>query len=299
VKAWLIPAALVASAAVAQPPRPVTIDAATMRRLGVVTAPARATAHTSAVSGFARVLDPIPLAQLDSDIAAAAATAAASAAEAKRAEALFASDATVSRKAAQAARAQAQGDAARLALLRRRLGLEWGPAIVRLGDARRDALVQALAAGRTALLRIDSAGGEGQAGLRTVTIDLGELGTVGATIIGPARAADPRLQSPGLIARANGAKASLLSTGLTVPANIHAVARSGIFVPAAAILRIGGASWAYVMTRPGTFARRRLQDPLPTTGGLFASGGISAGEAIVTSGASALYAAEHGGGPAE
>jgi len=299
VRAWLIPAALIASAAIAQPPRPVTIDAATMRRLGVVTAPARATAHTSAVSGFARVLDPIPLAQLDSDIAAAAATATASAAEATRAEALFAKDATVSRKAAQAARAQAQGDAARLALLRRRLGFEWGPAILRLSDAQRGALVQALATGHAALLRIDSAGGEGQAGLRTVTIDLGELGTVVATIIGPARAADPRLQSPGLIARASGAKASLLSTGLTVPANIHAVARSGTFVPATAILRIDGASWAYVMIRPGTFTRRKLEGALPTTGGLFATGGIRAGEAIVTGGGSALYAAEHGSGPAE
>ena len=291
--------AVPALAAASDAPKPVTIDAATVRRLAIATAPAGPMTQGASATGFARVLDPIPLAQLDSDIAIAASAASASAAEAARSRALFAADATVSRKAAEAATMQARGDAARLALLRRRLGLEWGPAIGRLRDTQRSALVGALAAGRAALVRIDSAGGAGQAGLRTVSLDLSELGPVTATILGPARAADPRLQSPGLLARVSGAKAGLLSTGLSVPAKISGTARSGVAVPAAAVLRMGGATWAYVQTKPGSFIRRQLGGTTPAPGALFAASGIRAGEPVVIRGAAALYAAEQGGGPAE
>jgi hypothetical protein len=279
-------------------PKPVAIDAATVRRLAIATVPVRAMTQGTSATGFARVLDAVPLAQLDSDIAVAASAAAASAAEAARSRALFAADATVSRKVAEAAAMQARGDAARLALLRRRLGLEWGPAIGRLDDGQRGALVAALAVGRAALLRIDSAGGAGQAGLRTLSLDLGELGAVAATILGPARAADPRLQSPGLIARVSGAKAGLLSTGLSVPAKIGSTARPGVAIPAAAVLRVSGGTWAYVQTGPGRFVRRQLGGTIPMPGALFAASGVGPGERVVTNGAAALYAAEQGGGPA-
>jgi hypothetical protein len=282
----------------AEGPKPVTLDAATLQRLSVTTAPARAVTQSASVTGFARVLDPIPLAQLDSDIAAARPMAAASTAEAARSQALFAEDATVSRKVAQAAAQQADGDAARLSLLLRRLGLEWGPAIARMSDRQRGALVASLAAGRSALVRIDSANGAGQAGLRTAILDLGDLGTATATILGAARAADSRLQSPGLIAQVSGTKASLLSSGLSVSAKLAGSSRTSVFIPSAAILRVDGASWAYRRIGSGAFARIRLVGPVATSGGLLVSG-IRVGEPIVTTGAAALYAAEKGGGPAE
>jgi hypothetical protein len=289
----------VATMIAAEPPKPVSIDAATMRKLAVATAPVQAMTRSAATTGFARVLDPIPLAQLDADIAAAGPAAAASAAEAKRSRDLFAADATISRKAAEAATMQARADSSKLALLQRRLGLEWGPAIARLGSARRAALVEALSSGRAALVRIDSASGTGQAGLRSVVLDLGDLGPVTATIIGPARAADPRLQSPGLIAQVSGPKAGLLSTGLSVPAKLSGAALSGVFIPGGAVLRLDGASWIYRQTAPGRFSRARLQGVIAAPGGLFVTGGVRPGDRIVTSGAAALYAAEHGGGPAE
>jgi hypothetical protein len=282
----------------AEGPKPVTLDTATLRRLSVATAPARAVTQSASVTGFARVLDPIPLAQLDADIAAARPTAAASAAEAARSQSLFAADATVSRKVAQAAATQAGGDTARLSLLLRRLGLEWGPAIARMSDRQRGALVASLASGRSALVRIDSANGAGQAGLRTATLDLGDLGTATATILGTARAADPRLQSPGLIAQVSGAKAGLLSSGLSVSAQLSGASRTSVFIPSAAILRVDGGSWIYRRIGSGAFMRVRLMAPIATPGGLLASG-IRAGEPIVTTGAAALYAAEQGGGPAE
>lgn len=280
-------------------PKPVTLDAATIHRLGIATAPAHQTTSAHVVTGFARVLDPGPLAQLDSDIAAAAPAASASTAEATRSQALFAADATVSRKVAETAASQARADSAKLALLRRRLNLEWGPTIAALSDARRGALVTALASGRAALVRIDSAGGTGQAGLRSVTLDLGELGSATGTILGPARMADPRLQSPGLIARVSGSQAQLLSAGLTVPVRMAGSARASVFVPASAALRVGGATWVYVQATGGRFDRRRLGGTSAAPGGLNALQGLRDGERIVVSGASALYAAEQGGGHEE
>ena len=148
-------------------------------------------------------------------------------------------------------------------------------------------------------MRIDSASGTGQAGLRTVLLDLGDLGTVGATILGPARAADPRLQSPGLLAQVSGPKAGLFSTGLSVPAKLSGSASAGVFVPGTAVLRLDGATWVYRQTAPGKFSRALLAGVIAVPGGLFVTGGIHPGDAIVTSGAAALYAAEHGGGLAE
>jgi len=304
VRGWLSVAASLlalttATAATPDAPHPIRIDAATAHRLTIQTAPVHASAQAATVTGFARVLDPIPLAQLDSDIVAATAAASASAAEAARSRALYAADATLSRKAAETASAQARGDAARLALLRRRLGLEWGPAISGMSTGQRSALVTALASGRAALVRIDSASGIGQAGLRSASLDLGASGIIEATILGPARAADARLQSPGLIARVSGPQAGVLSSGLAASARMRSAAQSGFLIPASAVLHLAGGAWVYVQTRPGTYIRRQLTGASAIPGGLFVRAGFRTGELMVVQGAAALYAAERGGGPAE
>ncbi len=275
----------------------VKADAVTQRRIGVVVAPLAAARRSTSMAGQARVLDPVPLATLDSDIATAAAAAQASQAEAARSKALHAQDAAVSAKAVEAAQAQARADAAKLSLLRRRLGLEWGPAIARMTDARRSALMGALAAGRAALLRIDTASGAGQLGLRSAEIDLGPLGWVHATVLGPARAADPRLLSPGLIAMASGPQAASLSSGLTAPVRLQTSGpAAGVIVPRSALIRTAGQTWVYVKRDAETFQRRPVTAGQADPGGLFAASGFRAGELVATAGAGALFAAETGGG---
>src|SRR5262249_47201610 len=148
--------AAVASAAMAAPAL-VRMDAATQARLGIATQALVAADRGTQTAAFARALDPGPLAQLDSDIGAAEAAAAASKAEADRTRALNAADQTVSKRAAEAAAAQARADALKVQLLRRRVGLEWSPALATWNDARRGRLVADIAAGRAALVRIDSA----------------------------------------------------------------------------------------------------------------------------------------------
>ena len=275
------------------------LDAATERRLGVAVAPLKAERRSASVAGFARGLDAVPLASLDADVAAAAAALAASQAEAVRARALNAADETISKRAAEAAVAQARADAARLTLLRRRLGLEWGPGVAKLSDAQRGRLVADLAAGRAGLVRLDlpaqAAPSRGSASL-----DLGPAGHATAAVLGVARGGDPRLQTPGLLAVVRGSQALQIGVGTVVPATLGAgAAAEGVVLPRGALLRNGGRTYAYVRLGPGQFERRAVNAGLSDPAGLFVSAGFRPGEAVVTAGAAQLFAAETPAKPAD
>lgn len=283
---------LTAGAAWAAPVMVVKLNAAAQRRLGVATAPLAATQRTGSANGFARVLDPVALATLDADITGASATAAASAAEAQRSRALNAADQTVSRRNTDAAVAQARADAAKLQLLRRRIGLEWGPSIAAMPDGGRGRLVADLAAGRAALLRIDLPGGRGE-GRGSATLDLGSDGHATATLIGRTRSGDPRLQSTGFLALVRGPAALRLGVGAVASATMTTgAAAAGVVIPRSALIRAGGQTYAYVRRGAGAFERRALPRPQSEPGGLFVSGGFQAGEQVVVAGAAQIFAAE-------
>lgn len=268
------------------------IDPATQTRLAIVTAPLAAANRTASVKGFARALDAVPFATLDADIVTAASALAASQAEATRTRTLNAADQTVSKKAAEAAAAQARADAAKLALLRRRLGLEWGPSLQAFSDARRGKLIADLAAGRVTLVRIDAA--SGLAALRgTASIDLGGGQMARAAILGPARVGDPRLQSTGLLALVSGPQAMSLGVGTVAPATLSTGSGArGVMIPRAALLRTAGQTFAYVRRDAGSFERRPVVGGVSDPGGLFAPSGFRPGEAVVVKGAAQLFAAE-------
>lgn len=267
----------------------VQVDGATQRRIGIATAPLVAARHRATVSGFARVIDPVPLATLDGDLAAALATAQASRAEATRTKALAAADSTVSLKVAQAAQAQAAADGAKLTLLRRRVGLEWGPAFA--GDASRSRLIAELAEGRAALVRIDAP--IGVAGARDARMLLSRGEMINVTILGPARTADPRVQTGGVIGVVRGSAAARLGVGLSAPVTLSGGAGSqGVIVPRGALIRTAGQTFAYVRKDATHFERRALVAATAQDEGLFSARGFTPGEAVVVSGASALLAAE-------
>jgi hypothetical protein len=198
----------------------------------------------------------------------------------------------VSAKDAEAAAAQARNDAAKVLILRQRIGLEWGPGMQRLSDARRRALIKALSDGQAALVHIDTPNNEGQAQARSVEIDIGD-GQAHGELMGAARAAEPRLQSSGLIAVVRGKSAILLSVGLIQSAHINTAASSpGVVIPRPAVIRFAGSDWAYVRRGPEAFERRRLDSPAPAEGGLFVIKGFSPGEQVVTEGAAELFGVE-------
>jgi hypothetical protein len=269
----------------------VALSPAQQRRLGIEAAVLAGQHRTAQVDAFAKVLDTGPLAALESDLETAISAAEASSAEAERARALARADNGVSKKDMEAAVAQAKADAAKLALLRQRLGLEWGPGVAGLSDARRRSLIHALSQGKAALVEIDSPSNEGQEGARSVDIDIGS-GSVGAVVIGHSRNAEPRLQSSGLLALVSGPSAILFSNGLTQSAHINApVATAGVVVPRSALLRDQGTDWVYVRSGD-SFARRQVQGAVPQADGYFVAQGLRPGEAVVVRGVAALFAAE-------
>ncbi|WP_297510376.1 hypothetical protein [uncultured Caulobacter sp.] len=284
-------ATLAAMALAGQALAEVTLDAAAQKRLGVTVAPLSAARDAGATNGYARVLDPVPLATLDSDLQAAAAAARASAAEAARTQALAAADATVARKVAEAARAQASADAAKLLLLRRRIALEWGRAFV--ADGPRARLLAELSAGRAALVRIDAPAGV--ADVVGARIDLGSGQSVPVAVLGPTRTADSRLGTGGLIGVARGPSVARLAVDLTAPAILSAKGRdvAGVLAPRSAVMRGGGAVFVYVREDPTHFERRVLTGVVPRAEGLFAAGGAKPGELVVVSGAAAIFATEN------
>ena len=268
------------------------LDPTVQQHLGLAVvrpAPAR---HAGEIDAFAKVLDPGPLVQLVSDLRAAEAASAASKAEAARARALNTSGGGMSSKDAEAAIAQARADALKVSYLRSRLGLEWGPGVARMSPARRDRLLAALERGSAALVHVDSHNNDGQAGARYVKIDVGDASLRGA-VVGPARVAEPRLQSSGLIVEVDGRDAILLSVGLTQSAHIEASSpQTGVVLPRTAIIRFRGSQWAYVRTGPDAFERRLVLNPVPQDDGYFVASGFSQTDEVVAQGAAALFATE-------
>ena len=265
------------------------------RRLGIVTQKVTLARRSTEIDAFAKVLDPAPLAQTDSDLETAEAAAAASSAQAQRSKALHAADGSIAAKDVEAAVSQARQDALKVALLRRQLALAWGPGVARLSDGARARLVKTLAAGSAALVHVDTHNNDGQAGARFVKVDIGD-GSARGVVIGPARAAEPRLQSSGLIVEVSGPQAMLLSVGLTQSAHIESsTPQSGVVLPRASVIRFRGADWVYVRTGPSAFERRLAQDPAPDADGLFVAQGFANGDEVVTRGAQALFAAEQNG----
>jgi hypothetical protein len=264
-------------------------------KFGLRTQALAAGSFSPSATAYAKVIDAGPLAALENEIEAAEAAAAASRAEAARTKALNADDAAVALKVAEAAQAQARADAARVTLARRRLGLEWGPAIARLSDRNRVALINSLAAGRAALVRIDTPSNAGQGGVRTAMLEIApDQPPVRAVVLGPARTAEARLISSGLLAEVAGPAAASLSVGFTARARLEAgSARTGVILPREALIRSDGGTWAYVRKGPDSFERRAVESPAPADGGLFVAKGFAPGEQVVTTGAGAVFAAEH------
>lgn len=263
------------------------------QHLGLATQRLAPANRAGEIDAFAKVLDPGPLAQLVSDLHTAQAASTASHAEALRANALHAAGGGVSTKDSQTATALARADTLKVAFLRQRLGLEWGPGIARMNDAQRDRLVMALAHGTAALVHVDTHNDDGQAGARMVKIDIG-ASSVRGVVIGPARVAEPRLQSSGLIVEVTGPSAILLSVGLTQSAHIESASQHrGVILPRDALIRFRGAAWAYVRNANG-FERRLVPNPVPEEKGFFVAGGFAPGDEVVVRGVAGLFAAEQG-----
>lgn len=283
-----------AQAGDAQPAPGVTLNAGQIGSLGLTTAPARAALYTAESSGYGTVVALDTIAQADSDYLSARAVAAQSHAAAKRAQYLFtAQGGAVSRESMEAAVAKAEADQASLALARRKAEAVFGHGAPWEKDGARSAIMDDLASGKLALVR--------------VTFPLGALNDVPASLVlirlggGGKRwtstriweaPADPAFPGHGLFALVDGSGLAQNDhvTGL-VPAGAP---QDGVSVPAAALVFGDGASWVYLDKGRGHYLRVQVDTGRRTADGYFlpAGDGVVTGEPVVVNGAGLLLARE-------
>lgn len=268
--------------------KPALTDPGDLARLGVKTAAVGTIATSQTNDGFARGLDAGPLAAIVADIDAARVAADASRAEAARLDILYRQDVSASRRSVETARAQAQADAFKARLAEQRVGLEYGTGLARLGAGGVRHLVAEIVNGRAALVRIDIPDAALAAGS---IVEIGEPGaSFGARVLGPAAAADVKLQSAGVLAVVRGPLARQAQAGRVLPARAATgVTRAGVLVPRDAIVRFQSRMWVFRKTGKA-FERVALEDPQPLREGWMVTNGVKAGDVIAISGAVGLLA---------
>ena len=277
---------------------PLHLTADRRGEIGLVLAQPSTVAFAPEVAAYGRVLDPVPLITLVSDLEVAQAALAASEKAAARARELFAAGGNASRQNLEAAEAAAARDRAVLAAARARLVAGFGREASTPGHLAE--WRQGLEQGR-ALARLDVPAGETVAGeVRMALVGLalgGELKP--AAILGDAPTADPQVQGRGLLV--------LLAEGPhPVGAALRATLRgtgepvSALTVPRGAVVYHQGSAWVYVLGEEDTF-ERKLVTVGRTEADRVAVTGIDDDDRVVTTGAGQLLSAElqAGGAPEE
>jgi len=111
-------------------------------------------------------------------------------------------------------------------------------------------------------------------------------------VLGTLQAADPRLQTRGLLVELRGPEAKLAIGSMLlarIPGPEHA---TGVLLPRSALIRKDSKVWAYVQTAPTSFVRREVADYQPVEQGWFVASGFAPGDQLVTAGAASLFAIE-------
>lgn len=278
-------------------PMSVALSREQAARLGIESVALAAAPAGTAVGAFARVVDPQPLFQGLSDRAVAQAALRASDANLQRLIGLFAHDGNASLQELEAARATRAQDAARLQSAQRQLQVQWGGPLAAAGG---DALAARLAAGESALVRIeaDRTLVDGSVPLAAHWLREGDGALdIGTLWVAPSR--DPGASGPtylGLIDPARGLRPG--STG-SVILDLPGAGGNGVLVPRDALVYAQAAPWAYVETAPGHWQRRALDLSQVRADGYVQRSGFAIGERVVIKGAGGLLAAELGNAAAE
>jgi len=265
-----------------------------LQAIGILTAPLATIEHRDEAAGYGLVLPHDTLAQPVAELRTAQAVARQSHSALARARSLAGSPGAVSADTQETAARQASVDAAALALAEQRLATVLGPAPA-ASAAERQRLLEKLAAGRIKLVRATyPLGALNDAQPRTLrAIALAAQGSAergwNLTPVWPAPA-DASLPGSSFFAvldRADVAEGQRLI--VYAPAG---PARSGVEVPLSAVVMSEGKYWCYVEEAPGKFVRTEIATNAPTADGYFVSGGLHAGQRVVTAAAGQLLAQE-------
>ena len=278
----------------------VTLEQKKWKALGFEMAKLEKARLTPRRVAFGRVLDPTPLATLDSELAAIEAALSASRAEYDRTQKLLAAGENTSRKSAETAEAQFRADEIKASGLSRAALLQWGATFSPLDAPARRGFVEALVRGESALVRVDLLPGDALVDSPRAArlLVMGREQTpIDTAHISPATDADPRTQAQGFILRIEKPPFALRpGMALTAWLELPEKPREGFALPRSAVLRHDGRTWVFVQEEEGKFVRKpvALDTPLDGEKGWFvpAEGGLKADDLIVATGGQVLLSEE-------
>jgi hypothetical protein len=273
----------------------VTLKAEEIKSLGITLQPATAAQFASRISGYGVVAALDIIAQADSEVQAAQAAAAQSQAAAARARSLATGEeAAISREQMEVAQSKAAGDAAALALARRKTEAAFGMRSPWRDTASRQAVMRKLASGAVVLVRVTFPATGGAA---PRTLEISRMGTDGKSWTArtiwdaPADAAVPGRSFYALL------EGSDLAQNERVTAAIPTgTAQAGAKISAKAVVLGESEAWVYVQTASGkdgaqTFLRTRVDISRPAGDGYFVTS-VKPGDRLVIDGAGLLLARE-------
>lgn len=274
--------------------RTIELDRTAQISLGLATATLASRDVPQSIDVAIAVLDPAPLAKLADELIASHAAVNASTAESQRSEALLKADGNISRKSAEAARAQAAADQAHWRQLRSQLRLEWGDALASMDDASLQQVVKSVVGGRVVLMRAQplTLGGTSWKPT-TARITLPDGTSLQASVLGPLPSSVSSLGRDWLLEASS--DALVPGMALTGALEDEGHRHTGVVVPRAAIIRWNGLAWVFVMVDATHFERRAISMSQALDTGWLVGAPFKAGERVVTAGANALMAMDAAG----
>lgn len=287
------------AARAAASPTGVVLDGLARERLGVRLETLTAAAVADRIVGLGTVESIAPLAQLDAESRQARAVAEAAQAALTRAEALYADHEGTSLAVVETARRDAAVAAASVELAERRLAIEWGGGGPLAAATSRPVWLKRLIAGRAALVRAQFPTGTGFEPA-TARIEIDPFSRGGAPLVArevwPAPG-DPAVPGLAVFALVEAPQAPRPGDRVRVVAS--GAVRTGVVVPATALVLADGGAWCYVLAvagngEPERFERRSLALDRPEAGGYLVESGLSAGDRVVVAGGGGLLAEEVG-----
>ncbi len=271
-----------------------TLNKEQREAVGIVVAHAVKAKPAEGVAAFGQVLDPSTLIAELGEVDASRAAERAAAAEVVRLQGLYKAGASASLKnleAAQAeqARARAQADTAST-----RFALRWA-AIASGGAARRQKLIDSVAAGKSALVRVDLPGQHSIGALpETATLDIDGIAVKGRVLGVLSQATEA--QTASLLVEVEQPPAGL-GVGARFAVALAGSARAGFLVPRGALIYEEGGAYVYhqLDAKPGDdnmrYARKQVTLLMPSGEGWLVDG-VDDDDLIVVRGVGVLWSLE-------
>lgn len=274
----------------------ITLGPAAQKEIGIATEVLKPITLPIEVQAYGSVLDPAPLAKLNSELLSAQAALGASAAQYRRTSRLYAEQQNASLRDLEAAQASYLTDKSQLETLGQQLRNDWGAEISGMDAHNRAQLVSALIERTEAMARVTASVGEeiDEDPRAAEIVVLGhEAQPLKARAVYPAPTVVPTLQGQTFfVLIAITEFAARPGTAVTAQIPISNTFQQGVMVPRSAVVRYAGNEWVYTKLEGDRFVRFEILPAEITDHGYFVTQNLTPRMRIVITGAETLLSEE-------